>query len=91
MALSNPNRGRELFASKGCSICHGEDTRGGQGGPNLGESDLHHSAGTIAGNMWNHAPIMREAILGEGRPWPELTGAELRNLYAFLASQPRDP
>lgn len=182
LAPGNPNRGRELFAGKGCSTCHGEDARGGRGGPDLAQSDLHRSAEAIAGTMWNHAlgmsdtmqergvgwpelvnsdladlvaflyflpfsdplgdptrgaevfrdrscaechmddetsgeqgtdqgpalasteastssaalvaamwnhaPIMKDAILGEGHPWPELTGEELRNLYAFLASQP---
>jgi len=34
--------------------------------------------------MWNHAPLMREAILCEGLPWPELTGRDLRDLRAYL-------
>jgi hypothetical protein len=34
--------------------------------------------------MWDHAPIMKEAILRKGLPWPELTGDELRDLHAYL-------
>ena len=28
VAPGNPNRGRELFRSRGCPICHGRDARG---------------------------------------------------------------
>jgi hypothetical protein len=27
---------------------------------------------------------MKTAILGEGRPWPELSGQDLRDLLAYL-------
>ena len=33
-------RGRTLYELNGCSFCHGKDTRGGDGGPNLLRSQL---------------------------------------------------
>lgn len=84
LAPGNPNRGRELFAGKGCSTCHGEDARGGQGGPNLAESDLHRSAEAIAGTMWNHALAMSETMQERGVGWPELANSDLADLVAFL-------
>jgi hypothetical protein len=71
-----------------------DETSGEQGtnpGPALANTEASTSSAALVAAMWNHAPIMKDAILGEGRPWPELTGEELRDLYAFLASQPRVP
>lgn len=45
------------------------------------------AAEAVAGVMWNHAPVMRRAIFGEGKPWPELSGRGLRNLRALFLSQ----
>ena len=52
-------------------------------GAKLGE----HSDGEFVSALWNHAAVMREVILHEGRPWPELSGADLRNLKAYLDEQ----
>jgi mono/diheme cytochrome c family protein len=84
VAPGNPNRGRDLFAEKGCAGCHGTGGSGGAGGPDLTEAELHRSAEAIAGMMWNHAPKMREAIRARGLVWPTLSTEELADLVAFL-------
>lgn len=83
VAPGNPNRGGELFRSRGCPLCHGQDARGGQG-PDLTRADLHRSAEAIAGTMWNHAPEMRDAMRARGLAWPRFTTAELADLVAYL-------
>jgi mono/diheme cytochrome c family protein len=83
VAPGNPNRGRELFGSRGCPLCHGPDARG-DGGPDLTQSDLHRSAEAIAGSMWNHAEEMSAAMRARGLGWPQFTTPELADLIAFL-------
>jgi len=84
LAPGNPNRGRALFASKGCSSCHGTSARGGAGAPDLTHSDLHRSADAIAGTMWNHALAMNDIMRERGIGWPQFEGSELADLVAFL-------
>ena len=80
----NPNRGRGLFAAKGCSICHGRNGRGSGGGPDLKTFELRRSAEAIAGTMWNHALKMDDAMRMRGIGWPTFQDAELADLVAFL-------
>jgi mono/diheme cytochrome c family protein len=80
----NPNRGDELFVSKGCSTCHGRDARGGSGGPNLTRFELRRPAEAIASTMWNHGLAMSDAMTQRGLAWPQFEGSELADLAAFL-------
>jgi len=80
----NPNRGRELFGSKGCSSCHGASARGGRGGPDLMEFDLRRPAEAIASTMWNHGLAMSDAMAERGLGWPQFDGSELADVAAFL-------
>ncbi len=84
LAPGNPNAGRDLFVAKGCSVCHGTEARGGGGGPDLTDVDLHRSAEAIAGTMWNHALAMNETMRARGLGWPEFEDSELADLVAFL-------
>jgi len=82
------DRGATLFVDRSCAVCHGlseEDAARDLGGPVLGRSGAVASPATLVSAMWNHAPIMKEAILSQDLPWPELSGADLRDLQAFLA------
>jgi cytochrome c2 len=78
-------RGAEVFASRSCAECHG----GGEAaheGPDLATSGVAGTHADFVAAMWNHAPLMKESILGEGRPWPELSGDDLRDILAYLAA-----
>jgi len=77
-------RGADVFRDRSCAGCHGEAGRGGDSAPSLAESGAVGSSADLVAAMWNHAPLMRQAILGEGLPWPELSGRDLRDLRAFL-------
>jgi mono/diheme cytochrome c family protein len=80
----DPRRGEEVFATKSCAGCHSERQASLHQGPDLAGTLATTSPGALVAAMWNHAPVMREAILGEGRPWPELAGDDLRDLFAYL-------
>ncbi|MDH5373414.1 MAG: c-type cytochrome, partial [Acidimicrobiia bacterium] len=96
LAPGNPNQGRDLFQSRGCALCHGKNATGGGDGPDLTRSDLHRSAETIAGLMWNHASAMSDMMKSRGVGWPRFSTAELTDLIAYLyflpfADRPGDP
>ena len=80
-------RGARVFEDRSCADCHSA-TGGGDPAsstaPDLAAADW--SPATFVSTLWNHAAVMREAILHEGRPWPELTGVDLRDLRAYLES-----
>jgi mono/diheme cytochrome c family protein len=96
LSPGNPNNGQKVFQAKGCSSCHLLGGLGGGSGPDLTESDLHRSAESIAGIMWNHAVEMRASMREKGIEWPNFTATELADLIAFLyflsfADKPGDP
>ncbi len=84
--LMNPDRGKELFVSKGCVACHAINGVGGHDAPPM---DAHRDMGLVnpfdfAAKMWNHAPAMvaaQEEAFGEQIYF---TGQELADIIAFL-------
>lgn len=84
LAPGNPNRGHEIFTQSGCSACHSVDGSGGGEGPDLFESDLHRSADSLAGAMWNHAREMIQSMEQRGLAWPSFSTTELADLLAYL-------
>ncbi len=83
-ADGNADRGAAVFSARSCGECHAAAETAPHAGPGLADGAASRSAAELVAAMWNHAPVMKEAILGEGRPWPELDGQELRDLLAFL-------
>jgi cytochrome c2 len=73
--------GAGVFVDQGCASCH-SDPDAPHAGPELAAAA---SPAALVAEMWNHASLMQRAILAEGRPWPELTGEELRHLFAYLS------
>ena len=84
--LMNPNRGKEIFVSKGCVACHAINGVGGHDAPPM---DAHRDMGLVnpfdfAAMMWNHAPAMvaaQEEAFGEQIYF---TGQELADIIAFM-------
>jgi cytochrome c2 len=77
--------GRRLFTEKRCVVCHQVDGVGGVVGPNLDFLRPFRSPIYVASAMWNHGPQMMDAMAARNVPRPSFTGAELRDLSAFLA------
>ncbi|MFQ5649293.1 MAG: c-type cytochrome [bacterium] len=76
--------GRAVFAEKGCVNCHGSDAKGGDFAPDLSRSRGVASPIDMAQIMWNHAPVMEARITEKVMRWPQFSGDEMRNMYAFL-------
>jgi cytochrome c2 len=82
---AHPEKGQQLFASKGCGQCHAIGGRGGGVGPDLGPQHPIPSTMTgLAGLMWNHAPRMVEKIKSQGLVQPKFEEQEMADLVAFF-------
>ncbi len=83
----DPARGALVFTDRSCSSCHARGAEGAERdlpGPVLEGSSMAASQSALVSAMWNHAPNMKEAILGDDLPWPELSGDDLRDLRAYF-------
>ncbi|NIM51434.1 MAG: c-type cytochrome [Gemmatimonadales bacterium] len=80
----NPNAGRQLFASKGCSGCHGRDGSGTAFGPDLRSATQRLRVSEIAGALWNHASQMAQVMRARGITFPRFQGTEMADVIAFL-------
>ena len=77
--------GKELFAGIGCQACHGKPFSGGSIGPDLGQIVWRlKNENEFATRMLRHAPHMIEVAKKAGLIWPNLTGIEIANIYAYL-------
>ena len=88
-APGNQEEGRRLFTGKRCIVCHQVGGAGGVVGPNLDGLKQFGSPMYVIAAMWNHGAAMMEKMREKGIERPSFTGAELRDLLAFLA--PRTP
>ncbi len=82
----NAEKGRLLFGSKGCVVCHSVNGIGGEDAPEFSAEVMEHpmNAFDFAANMWRGAPamiMMQEEELGEQI---ELSGDELAAIIAFV-------
>jgi mono/diheme cytochrome c family protein len=87
----NATAGKRLFTGKRCIVCHQVGGAGGVVGPNLDHLTQFASPIFVASAMWNHGPQMAEKMKEKGVARPTFTGAELRDLIAFLAPATAGP
>lgn len=88
MPLPDAERGRFLFVSKGCVVCHSVNGVGGTAGPAL---DASADGATIeplafAARMWRGAVAMTTLQSTEFGYQIDMTDEELADLAAFAAS-----
>ena len=86
MPSMDARRGRLLFATKGCVVCHSVNGVGGNDAPSLDAStmELPMSPFEFMAKMWRAAEAMIALQRQElGQPI-ELTGQELADIIAFL-------
>ena len=79
-----PQEGKRLFSKKGCIKCHSIKGEGGRIGPDLAEKEMHRSLTRIAGEMWNHGPVMWARMKEIGIPRPVFKGKEMADIIAYL-------
>ena len=84
-APGNRENGHKLFVAKKCVVCHQVGTAGGSVGPSLDSMKVFASPILVATALWNHGPQMAEAMKEKGIERPSLTGAELRDLIAYVS------
>jgi len=80
----NADAGRRLFARKRCVVCHQVGGTGGVVGPSLDALKQYASPIYLASAMWNHGPQMTAVMAAKRIPRPTLTGADLRDLIAYI-------
>ncbi len=81
---SRPISGKEVFASKGCAICHGNSAGGTEFGPSLQNRTSLTSLSRLVTTMWNHAPQMWRAMEQRQLPYPKLSYEEMSQLVTYL-------
>jgi len=79
-------RGRRVLADKRCLVCHQVGGVGGVVGPSLDTASEHETPISLAAAMWNHSPQMAAVMREKKIPRPVFTGAELRDLIAYVNS-----
>jgi mono/diheme cytochrome c family protein len=90
-APGNPEAGRRMFSEKRCVLCHQAGGVGGVVGPNLDALQQFGSPLYVAAAMWNHTPGMMAMMRQRQIERPSFTGAELRDLIAYLTPRAGGP
>ncbi len=89
MPAMNPQRGKMLFASEGCVVCHSVNGVGGEDAPPLDSSTMEPMMNPFEffAQMWRGAEgmiAMQQSELGEQI---EFTGQDLADIVAFAHNQ----
>jgi len=81
----DPAKGRKLFGSKGCVVCHSINGVGGEDAPDLSAANMEKpmNAFEFAARMWRGAPAMIAMQEDELDAQIELNGEELAAIIAF--------
>lgn len=82
----DPVRGESILRAKGCSECHQTRVTGESIGPDLARWGRYANPIVWAQLMWEHAPVMEEAMKRSGIKWPKLDGADLVHIVAYVRS-----
>ncbi len=82
----NPRRGEQILRNKGCTECHSVDTSEGGVGPDLAKWGKYANPIVWAQMMWEHAPLMEEAMRRSDMVWPKLEGSDLVHIVAYVRS-----
>ena len=86
----NARRGGELVQSKGCLGCHAVAGKGGKTrkvAADLATSNVTGSPSALVAGMWNHSALMEAKAETQDVAWPQLTGQNLSDISAYLASR----
>ncbi len=82
----DPTRGKTLFASKGCVVCHSVNGVGGKDAPKLDAATMRPAMSPFDffAEMWNHAPQMIAMQRQELGGQVTFTGREIADIVAFV-------
>lgn len=83
-------RGKALFASKGCAGCHSLTPGASSVGPPVSQWESLSGPIILIQRMWAHAPQMRKAMEARQMKWPELTSQDMSDLLVYLENLPQN-
>src|ERR1039458_4794179 len=79
------DRGKDLFRTQDCIVCHSVNGEGEKSAPDLGQGvDRGFSPYVLAGLLWNHAPLMWAAMEKKGVAKPELSDQQAADLFVYF-------
>jgi len=86
MPAMDPVRGKQLFAGKGCVVCHQVNGVGGTDAPKLDASTMAPMMNPFDffAKMWHGAPGMIAMQQGELGAQVQFTGQDLADIVAFV-------
>jgi len=77
-------RGRKIFESRKCAVCHNDPS---SGAPSLSKPAEPYSAISMVSVLWQHGPTMLAKMQEKHIAWPQLSQDEMANLIAYLNSR----
>jgi mono/diheme cytochrome c family protein len=83
---ASSQRGAHLVRDKGCLTCHSVRGKGGKLAADYATSRVVSSPVSLVAGMWNHSAYMEAKAQKQDIAWPVLTGQELGDIAAYLAS-----
>ncbi len=82
---ADPNRGRQIFWSKQCIVCHSLQGQGGRKAGDLAnQGQVPPTLAEFAAQMWNHSPEMWRAAEASGGERPSFSERQMADLIAML-------
>ena len=87
----DPRRGKDVFASRRCSQCHGTAAGAAGRGRALAEWRSMDDPVALAQQMWNHAGEMKPALRNAAADPPLLGAQDLADLLAYVRTVARAP
>lgn len=81
-------RGKQLFSSKHCAVCHGITESKAEGAPPVAKWESLGDPVALAQQMWNHGIKMSSALKKMHLARPELTSQELTDILVYLQNLP---
>jgi mono/diheme cytochrome c family protein len=79
------DRGKDVFRTQDCVVCHSINGEGGKSAPDLGQGvERGFSPYVLAGLLWNHAPLMWTAMERKGVAKPGLSEQQAADLFVYF-------
>jgi len=84
-------RGKALFASKQCAVCHGIDEPKVPGVKPVAEWTTASDPLELVETMWNHSTTMRDEMARRNIRLPQVTGQDLADLLVYTRRAGKRP
>lgn len=82
----NPDKGRAVLKTKGCTECHSIGGKRGKIGPDLAVWKEYTNPLLWVQMMWNHASKMKNAMEKESLTWPKLERNDIIDIIAYVGT-----